>query len=181
MVVGHPDRPEVLAGDVEHVAEVAHFPGALYLVLDRQKSLVVVLGSTLALRVPALILGAHLAGMTGAMEALTASAFLNMFVWNGFIPPVLEVRFRDLLRTTWRSIVSCAVMAVIVAWAAADLPVSLPALLRFVIAVLAGAASLILTQFSIWTAVGRPETAERMAINLAGKIVRRIGWAGQGA
>ena len=39
---------------------IAHFPGALYLVLDRQKALVVVLAVTLAIRIPAVIVAGQL-------------------------------------------------------------------------------------------------------------------------
>jgi O-antigen/teichoic acid export membrane protein len=155
---------------------VAHFPGALYLVLDRQKSLIYVLAVTLTIRVCAVIVGARLAGMNGAMMALTASAFLNMFIWNGTAPPVINLKLSDFVRVTWRSILSGIVMVAVVYLLMNVFPVSpyFPALLRFVTIALTGAAVLLAVQFSLWMMSGRPDSAESMALALAVKIVRRL-------
>ncbi len=160
---------------------IAHFPGALYIVLDRQKSLVLVLGATLAIRIPAVIVAAHLGGITGAMAALTASAFLNMFVWNGFVPAVINLKFADILRVTWRTIVSGAIMVFAVHVMMGAFPVSahLPALLRFVAIVSAGAAVQLAVQFSLWMACGRPQSPETLVVNIAAKVLRRLNIRGR--
>src|SRR5205823_709407 len=111
---------------------------------------VYVLAVTLAIRVPAVIVAARLDGMTGAMMALTASAFLNMFIWNGAVPAILKLRFADILQVTWRSILAGIVMMAAVylmmkSWPASDL-----ALLRFVAIALAGGVVLLAVQFSLW-------------------------------
>jgi len=153
---------------------IAHFPGALYIVLDRQKALVYVLAVTLAIRVPAVIIAAKLGGMTGAMMALTASAFLNMFIWNAAVPAILNLKLSDILRVTWRSILSGIVMLAAVylmmkSWPASDL-----ALLRFVAIALAGGVVLLAVQFSLWMISGRPHSAESMALSLAATLFRRL-------
>jgi lipopolysaccharide exporter len=153
---------------------IAHFPGALYIVLDRQRALVYVLASTLAIRVPAVIIAAKLGGMTGAMMALTASAFVNMFIWNGAVPAILNLKLTDILRATWRSILSGIVMMAAVylmmkSWPASDL-----ALLRFVAIALAGGVVLLAVQFLLWIISGRPHSAESMALSLAAKLSRRL-------
>lgn len=153
---------------------IAHFPGALYIVLDRQKALVYVLAVTLAIRVPAVIIAAKLGGMTGAMMALTASAFLNMFIWNAAVPAVLNLKLSDILRVTWRSILSGIVMMAAVylmmkSWPASDL-----ALLRFLAIALAGGVVLLAVQFSLWMISGRPHSAESMALSLAATLSRRL-------
>jgi len=153
---------------------IAHFPGALYIVLDRQKALVYVLAVTLAIRVPAVIIAAKLGGMTGAMMALTASAFLNMFIWNAAVPAILNLKLSDILRVTWRSILSGIVMMAAVylmmkSWPASDL-----ALLRFVAIALAGGVVLLAVQFSLWMISGRPHSAESMALSLAATLLRRL-------
>jgi PST family polysaccharide transporter len=155
---------------------IAHFPGGLYLVLDRQKSLIYVLAVTLTIRICAVIVAARLAGMTGAMAALTASAFLNMFVWNGAVPAVINLRFSDIWRVTWRSGLSGIVMVTAVYFLMQAFPVSpqFPLLLHFVTIVLAGAAVLLAVQFSLWIMSGRPHSAESMALSLATKILRRL-------
>jgi lipopolysaccharide exporter len=158
---------------------IAHFPGALYMILDRQKLLLLVLSVSMAIRIPAVIIAAHLGGMIATMAALTVSAFLNMFIWNGCIPAVLQLRMTDILRATWRSVISCAIMAAAVFWVMTALPASLPAILRLTVEVLAGAAIHILTQFSLWIASGRPDSAETMVLKLAGKILRRLEAIGQ--
>jgi len=153
---------------------IAHFPGALYIVLDRQRALVYVLAVTLAIRVPAVIIAAKLGGMTGAMMALTASAFLNMFIWNGALPAILNLKLSDILRVTWRSILAGVVMMAAVylmmkSWPASDL-----ALLRFVAIALAGGVVLLAVQFSLWMISGRPHSAESMALSLAATLSRRL-------
>lgn len=155
---------------------IAHFPGAIYMVLDRQKSLIYVLAVTLAIRVCAVIAGARMDGITGAMAALTASAFVNMFIWNGAVPPVIKLKLADIWGVTWRSILSGLVMVTIVYLLMRALPVSphFPLLLHFVIISLAGAAILLAVQFSLWMMSGRPHSAESMALSLAVKIFRRL-------
>jgi len=155
---------------------IAHFPGALYMVLDRQKSLNYVLVVTLAIRVCAVIVAAKMAGMTGAMAALTASAFLNMFVWNGAVPAVINLRFADILQVTWRSVLSGIIMVIAVYLLMRAFPVSpqFPLLLHFVVISLAGAVILLGVQFSFWMVSGRPHSAESMALGLVTKILRRL-------
>jgi len=161
---------------------IAHFPGALYIVLDRQKALVYVLAVTLAIRVPAVIIAAKMGGMTGAMIALTASAFINMFIWNGFVPAVINLKASDIFRDTWRSILAGAVMTTAVYLMMNIFPVShyFPALVRFVTIALAGGVVLLVVQFSLWMISGRPHSAESMVLNLTTKLLRRLNFGGAG-
>jgi len=156
---------------------IAHFPGALYIVLDRQRALVYVLAVTLAIRVPAVIIAAKLGGMTGAMMALTASAFLNMFIWNGALPAILNLKLSDILRVTWRSILAGVVMMAAVYLMMKSWPASDMALLRFVAIALAGGVVLLAVQFSLWMISGRPHSAESMALSLAATLSRRLNLA----
>jgi len=155
---------------------IAHFPGALYLILDRQKPLVVILGVSLAFRLPAVVIAAYMGGVTGAMMALTVSAFLNMFAWNGFVPAQIQLKFADMWHVTWRSIVSSLVMAAVVAalydWLLDMLPLSM--FERLMAATLVGAVVLLATQFSLWLASGRPQSAESMTLDLVRKVWRRF-------
>jgi O-antigen/teichoic acid export membrane protein len=155
---------------------IAHFPGAIYMVLDRQKSLIYVLIVSLVIRIGAVIVAASLAGMTGAMAALTASAFLNMFIWNGAVPASVNLRFADILRVTWRSTLSGIIMVAVVYLLMHFFPVSphFPRLLQFVVIALAGALTLLGVQFTLWVMSGRPHSAESMALSLAVKISRRL-------
>jgi lipopolysaccharide exporter len=160
---------------------IAHFPGALYIILDRQKSLILVLAASLAIRIPAVIVAAHMGGMMAAMATLTVSAFLNMFIWNGFVPAAIELKLRDIARVTWRTIVSSGVMAVAVALMMSAVPASayFPPFVRFVTIALAGGAVLLLVQFPLWIANGRPLAPESMALALFTKISRRLGFWGR--
>lgn len=154
---------------------IAHFPGAIYIILDRQKSLFYVLAFSLAIRIPAVIVAAHMGGMTWAMAALTASAFINMFLWNGFVPAAIGLRFSHIFRETWRTILSSIVMAGVVWLIMMAFPVS-TSLLRFTLVALAGAAVLLAVQFLLWAISGKPRAAESMALSLAGKLLRRAGF-----
>ncbi|HKQ44932.1 MAG TPA: lipopolysaccharide biosynthesis protein [Rhizomicrobium sp.] len=154
---------------------IAHFPGALYMILDRQKSLILVLAVTLAIRIPAVIVAGRWGGMEAACAALMASAFLNMFVWNGFVPAAINLRSADILRVTWRTILSSIVMAGAVAWLwPHSVSLHLPALARFVGVSLTGGALLIAVQFALWFACGRPQAPESMVLSLSRKILRRL-------
>jgi PST family polysaccharide transporter len=156
---------------------IAHFPGALYMVLDRQRTLFWVLAITLAIRIPALILAAKWGGLNGAMMALTASAFLNMFVWNGAVPAEMKMTLSDILKATWRSVFAGAVMVSAVWWMMQVFPegtAHLPALLRFVLIVLAGGGVLVAVQFLLWAISGRPHSAESMILNLTLKALRHL-------
>jgi lipopolysaccharide exporter len=154
---------------------IAHFPGALYMILDRQKSLILVLAATLAVRVPLVIAAGTWGGIEGACAALMVSAFLNIFVWNGFVPAVLNLKFRDILHVTWRTIASSSIMALIVGlmWRYSAL-LHAPTLLRFITVVLAGGAVMIVVQYALWIACGRPQSPESMALSLGTKILRRL-------
>jgi PST family polysaccharide transporter len=155
---------------------IAHFPAALYIILDRQKSLCAVLGATLIIRVPLVILAAQHGGILGAMAAFTVSAFLNMFIWHRFAPAIVDLRAGGILRETWRTVLSSGAMAWAVSFLIQLFPVSspVPALLRFFAIVLAGGAVLIAVQFSLWLACGRPHAAESMALGLVRKLLRRL-------
>jgi lipopolysaccharide exporter len=155
---------------------IAHFPGGIYIILDRQKSLVMVLAVSLAIRIPAVILAGHWGGINAIMAALTASAFVNMFIWNRFVPPVIGLRFTHILRATWRSILSSGIMVVAVVLMMSAFPVSthFPALVRFVTIALAGGAVLLLVQYALWMACGRPQSPESMLLGLATKVLQRL-------
>lgn len=154
---------------------VAHFPGGLYLVLDRQKALFYVLAASLLIRIPAVIIAAKLYGIVGAMVAVTASAFLNMFLWNAALPAAVALKLTDILAVTWRSILSGAVMVAAVYGMMTAFPESaaIPALLWFLAIVLAGALVLLSVQYALWMASGRPHSAESMALGLAVRLWRR--------
>jgi PST family polysaccharide transporter len=155
---------------------IAHFPGALYIILDRQKSLCVVLAATLVIRVPTVIFAAHLGGILGAMAALTASAFLNMFIWHRFVPAMVELNVGGVMRATWRTVLSSGVMALAVTFLMRAFPESatVPAILRFFAIALTGGVLMILVQFALWQASGRPPAAESMALGLVTKLLRRL-------
>ncbi|HET7085358.1 MAG TPA: oligosaccharide flippase family protein [Rhizomicrobium sp.] len=155
---------------------IAHTPGALYVILDRQKVLSVVLASTLVIRVPLVVIAAHMGGILAAMAALTASAFLNMFIWHGFAPAVVGLTAGGIFRATWRTVLSSAIMAAAVALMMHVFPVSpyFPVFVRMITIALAGGAVLIGIQYALWFASGRPHAAESMALALAQKILRRF-------
>lgn len=156
---------------------IAHFPAGLYIILDRQKALCGVLAFTLIIRVPAVIFAAHLAGISGAMAALTASAFLNMFIWHRFVPAVVGLKPGGIVRASWRTVLSSSIMAGAVLLMTHAFPATsqIQALVRFFAIALAGGAVLILAQFFLWTISGRPHGAESMAFGLAAKLLRRLG------
>lgn len=156
---------------------ISHFSGPLYMLLDRQKTLFFVLATTLAIRIPAVVVAGRLGGMTGACAALAVSAFLNMFFWNGFIPAALDIKLVDILRATWRTLVASGIMVLAVAFLWANSLSAFAHVLpffRFLAVVLAGGVVLLAVQFALWAASGRPQSPESMALDLAAKILGRL-------
>jgi O-antigen/teichoic acid export membrane protein len=157
---------------------IGHYPSGVYTVLNRQRDFSLILAGALVVRVPAIIIGGMHGGPQGAAMALAASAFLNMLLWNTFIPKELGARPGDYFRSTWRTVAASGVMVVAMSAVISFYPephaVALQ-LLRFAAACAVGAGTQIATQFGLWALAGRPDGAERVALRAAAALIERSG------
>jgi O-antigen/teichoic acid export membrane protein len=157
---------------------VGHFTHNVYIVTHRQRRFVGIFTVALAVRIPAIVLGAVLYGVYGATVALVVTSVFNMVLWSVNIFPQVGISFRDIARGTWRTVFGVLVMAVAVIWLS-DLwpePQALPAgLLRCAVICVIGAAIHIASQLAAWRVSGEPPGAERHILKSARVIAVRLG------
>ena len=157
---------------------VGHFTHNVYIVTHRQRRFVGVFTVALAVRIPAIVLGAVLYGVYGATVALVVTSVFNMVLWSVNIFPQVGISFRDIARGTWRTVFGVLVMAVAVIWLS-DLwpePQAMPAgLLRCAVICVIGAAIHIASQLAAWRVSGEPPGAERHILKSARVIAVRLG------
>jgi O-antigen/teichoic acid export membrane protein len=157
---------------------VGHFTHNLYIVMQRQRRFVGTYAAALAVRIPALILGAAVAGVNGAACALMLTAIFNMVLWTCGIFPLAGIPYREAFFGTWRTVFGALVMTVAVLWLSAlwqgPQDYSL-ALLRFAVISLIGAAVHVGSQLAAWRISGSPAGAEQALIKTAFQALERLG------
>ncbi len=157
---------------------VGHFTHNVYIVTHRQRRFVGVFTAMLAVRIPAIVLGAMYYGVVGATAALVATSVFNMVLWSVNIFPLVGISFRDIALGTWRTLFGVLVMAAVVIWLS-DLwpePSGLPAgVLRCAVICAAGAITHIGVQLTAWRLCGEPPGAERHILKSARVIAVRLG------
>jgi O-antigen/teichoic acid export membrane protein len=156
---------------------IGHSAGAIYMTLHRQRRFVELFTLIIAIRIPAIVVGAYLDGVNGAAIALVITAAVNMILWNGYIPAELAVKGRDFWHASWRTVLACVPMAVSVwvlleSWPAPA--ATLPALVRFIAICLAGGVVHITTQLAAWLLSGSPATAEAEVLHLVQATQKRV-------
>lgn len=155
---------------------LGHFTHGIYIVLNRQRRLVLTYAPIVVIRFGAAIVIGLYWGVVAAVWSLTVTAALSMVIWVGCVLPILELRLRDLIAPIWRTVVSSSVMACIVGGL---LPLtsggaSLHVVgMRLVIASCVGAACQVATQMALWLLCGMPAGPERRAMQIAGGVRRR--------
>lgn len=156
---------------------IGHFTHNIYIVLHLQRRFVGIFTVALAVRVPALIVGAIWFGVIGAVFALAATAAFNMVLWSVGLFPLIGIGFADLLRGVWRCVfasvlMSAAVMGLLAVWP--DAAALMPMLIRCVAISLCGAAVHIAAQLAVWYLVGSPAGAEAQLLQTIRQALLRI-------
>jgi O-antigen/teichoic acid export membrane protein len=130
-----------------------------------------------AILMPALMLGAFMAGTRGVAWALVVAAAV-MFFANGFlIRRALQLRARDQWRVCYRSIVAAAIMFLSVTALQSILPAGMeikPVVFRLFASVAVGATIYAAVLCALWLAAHRPDGAERHALRVVQLIVTRL-------
>lgn len=156
---------------------IGHFTHGVFIVLNRQRRLIVTYAPIVVLRFGiAIVIGVHW-GIVAAVWTLTVTAALSAIIWTGCVLPLLELRPAELLRPIWRTVASTAVMsAVLLGW----LPLTAGTagmrviVWRFLSAVCAGAAAYVAAQLLSWWLSGQPDGPERRAVQFLHDLRRRM-------
>ena len=156
---------------------IAHFPGNLFVVLNRQKGYIITLAAMLCIRFPLFIWVGAEWGMVPAIYVLVATAGLAAIVWTYSVMRLLDLGLRELFAPIWRTGVSTLVMTTVVL-AFTDLHAGgdpyRVVLLRLLAVSAFGAAVQIGTQVLLWLVSGAPEGPETKLLGLARTFVRKL-------
>mgnify|MGYP002779583987 CR=1 FL=1 len=155
---------------------LAHFTFNLFIVLDAQRRMVAAHAALVLVRVPAVIIGAMLAGAEGAGLALVVTAIFGFIAWHWQLARLIGHGVADLIGVSWRTITAAALMVIAVTALRALLP---PAagfggtVLHLLAMMACGAAVHIGTQAILWRLCGAPDGAERHLISIAARLLPR--------
>ena len=155
---------------------IGHFTHGIYIVLNRQRRLVLTYAPIIVVRFgSAIVIGLHW-GVVPAVWSLTVTAFLSMVIWVGCALPVLELDLSELIAPIWRTIASCGMMAsIMVVWlplTSNGAPLRVVAM-RLLVAVGVGAVSQISAQMALWRLCGMPAGPEQRGLRLVAHAWRR--------
>jgi len=160
------------------VDALAHFTFNLFIVLDAQRRMVAAHLLLVAVRVPAVVAGAWLAGTSGAGIALVATALFGAAAWHGQAARLLGHRMRDLAAVAWRPLAAAAAMTVVVFALRGVLPPQGGGLgaaaLNLAALSAAGAVAHVGVQLLLWRAAGAPDGPERTLLATAASLAARL-------
>lgn len=134
-------------------------------------------GMRFAILIPALVLGAYMAGTTGAAWALVVAAAVMFFANGLLIRRALQLSPGDQWRVGYRPIIAAAVMFLVVTALQSILPAGMaikPVGFRLVASVAVGAVTYAATLCVLWFAAHCPDGAERHALRAAHLIFARL-------
>ncbi len=125
--------------------------------------------------VPALIVGASMAGAVGAAWALVLSAAVTFVVAFAFLRRSIGVGIGAIARVTWRPFLATLIMAAAVTALDREIPMpegGVALLLSTVVRSLFGAAVYAAASLGVWVMVGRPAGAESSALAFLAKAFK---------
>lgn len=130
-----------------------------------------------AVRVPIILLGMWWAGMVGIVLARVVSGSMMIMFNTHLVRAMAGLSMRHQLANGWRSALSVATMWTLLIWLQTLWPVSGSVVHKVATLALLMALGLLCyfaMHFLLWRLVGRPETAERDFLELAGKAVGKV-------
>ena len=160
---------------------VAHFCQPLFFVLHHERRYVHLFTVVLAVRLPAMLVGAYFFNVEGAVFAMMVTAFLNLVLWLGWVAPLIDLRFSQFRRAVWRTVTATAAMSLVVFLAAARWPAptaEASGLFRYILLCGLGAATQTVVQLALWIASGRPIGAEMTIVHAARGLLGRLPFLG---
>jgi O-antigen/teichoic acid export membrane protein len=156
---------------------IGHFTHNLFVVLNRQKRLVVTYAPSVLLRFGAAIWAGVTWGMAAAVWVLMITAVLNAIIWTVTLLPVLQLRMMEVVNALWRTFASCLVMsAVLVAFAPLTSAGATTPILaaRLMLAAALGGTVYLGMQVLLWLMIGTTDGPEMRAWDYLRGQVRRL-------
>jgi lipopolysaccharide exporter len=126
-----------------------------------------------AILVPLIILGAFVAGPEGVAVATLAANVLTVGIGIGTAHKLTGYSPLGFLRQCWRPTLAALSMYAIVKWVLMY-TANLHGAVHLVVAVATGTVLYPAALLLLWTMSGRPDSAERTAMTLAAKVLRRL-------
>jgi O-antigen/teichoic acid export membrane protein len=130
-----------------------HFTHNVFVVLNRQRRLVLTYAPSVVLRFGLAIWAGLTWGMAAAVWVLTITAFANAVIWTAALLPVLQMRWMEVLNALWRTAVSCIAMAAMLSTFTPLTTAGASTLLiaeRLVVAIAVGASTYVTMQVLLW-------------------------------
>ena len=156
---------------------VAHFCQPLFFVMHRERRFVHVFTAVLAVRVPAVILGAYVYGVDGAAFAMMTTALLNLVLWMQSVAPMIDLSIGDVAKGVWRTLTGICVMSAVVLWTSTQWSPPYEwsaALQRFGALCMLGAIIQYAWQSITWMLSSTPPGPEATALRIARLGLRRL-------
>jgi len=155
---------------------IGHSASSIYMTLHRQGRFVALAAIIVSIRVPAIIVGALVAGVYGATVAMTFTGLLNMVLWNACVPAELNVKARDFLSISWRTVLaglvmSASVLVLLKSWPSSSDTIAI--IVRGLAICAAGACVSIATQIGLWCLSSFPASAEAEALHVVRALTER--------
>lgn len=155
----------------------AHYTHNLFVVLNRQPTLIVLSIIFLAVRVPAAICGGYADGAIGAVYGMAATAIVGAFYWFALSLTLIGVPAIALWRVLWRTVAACAAMMAVLLPMRQLWPVGTDYVVlgeQLLVSVFVGASVHIGFQMVLWQTCGRPKGAESRALEVAFDLWKRM-------
>jgi O-antigen/teichoic acid export membrane protein len=156
---------------------IGHFTHNVFVVLNRQRRLVLTYAPSVVLRFGLAIWAGVTWGMAAAVWVLTITAILNAVIWTLALLPILELRLREVINALWRTVASCLAMAAMLL-AFTPLTTAGVSMLviaeRMIVAIAVGAATYLGTQTALWLMSGASDGPEARAWSYLDTRVRRL-------
>jgi O-antigen/teichoic acid export membrane protein len=142
--------------------------GPTFMALGRPKMLSAFTAANVALTVPAILYGTHVAGIVGAAWGCLAVVCLMMPASHWMAARALRISGKEIFGRLWRPLTAAAIMYFVVEGLISLVGLQGPfsaLLLRLVSAVALGATTYAIVLYGLWSATGRPAGAERTVID----------------
>ncbi len=160
----------------------SHYTNDVFIALHRQARFTWLYTQAIAVRLPAILIGAYMGGVEGAIVGLLISAAFNAVFLNTHVAKLIGLGIGDFARGIWRSVAAVAIMAACVWWLSAVWASStdtFSAWLRLFAISGFGAAIYLSILFALWRISGSPAGPEAQILKAArigfGKAFQSLG------
>jgi len=157
---------------------IGEFTHNLYVVKDRQRRFVAIMGLTTAIRVVLVVWAGFTYGVLAAAAMFAVTSFFSSAIWFGQLTVMIGLSLKRTFAAVWRTFAATGIMSAgvyyfLVVWPYAD---STPGrVAELIIAVSMGGLLYIGSLFGLWQLCGRPEGPEDHAAKALPSLLARLG------